>query len=133
MLCIGLMNTFLKTPIICSSTANASKRTVLSTRISKSFLLKVRRPYSSHVVHDGRPFRLAVLGSGPAGFYTAYKVMSTIGGAVVDMYEHLPVPFGLVRYGVAPDHPEVKVNRRWLLYSNLCLTIVHKPESLSSN
>jgi adrenodoxin-NADP+ reductase len=28
---------------------------------------------------------------------------------VIDMYEHLPIPFGLVRYGVAPDHPEVKV------------------------
>ena len=52
---------------------------------------------------------MAVLGSGPAGFYTAYKVMSTIEGAVVDMYEHLPVPFGLVRFGVAPDHPKVKV------------------------
>ena len=35
--------------------------------------------------------------------------MKDVGGAVVDMYEHLPVPFGLVRYGVAPDHPEVKV------------------------
>ncbi len=52
---------------------------------------------------------MAVIGSGPAGFYTAYKVMSMIENAVVDMYEHLPVPYGLVRYGVAPDHPEVKV------------------------
>ncbi|KAL8946908.1 MAG: hypothetical protein Q9222_006753 [Ikaeria aurantiellina] len=51
---------------------------------------------------------MAVLGSGPAGFYSAYKVMQGIEDAVVDMYEHLPVPFGLVRYGVAPDHPEVK-------------------------
>ena len=67
-----------------------------------------RRP-NSHVVQDGRPFKMAVLGSGPAGFYTAYKVMSNIENAVVDMYEHLPVPFGLVRFGVAPDHPEVKV------------------------
>ena len=65
---------------------------------------------NSHVVHEGRPFRLAVLGSGPAGFYTAYKILSKIENAVVDMYEHLPVPFGLVRYGVAPDHPEVKVS-----------------------
>ncbi|KAF2101355.1 NADPH:adrenodoxin oxidoreductase [Rhizodiscina lignyota] len=56
-----------------------------------------------------RPFRLAVIGSGPAGFYTAYRVMQKIPGARVDMYERLPVPFGLVRYGVAPDHPEVKV------------------------
>ncbi|KAL9600063.1 MAG: hypothetical protein Q9219_003433 [cf. Caloplaca sp. 3 TL-2023] len=51
---------------------------------------------------------MAVVGSGPAGFYAAYKVMQGIENAVVDMYEHLPVPFGLVRYGVAPDHSEVK-------------------------
>ena len=52
---------------------------------------------------------MAVIGSGPAGFYTAYKVMSSIENATVDMYESLPVPYGLVRFGVAPDHPEVKV------------------------
>lgn len=51
---------------------------------------------------------MAVIGSGPAGFYTAYKVMTNIENAIVDMYEHLPVPYGLVRFGVAPDHPEVK-------------------------
>ncbi|KAI9783771.1 MAG: NADPH-adrenodoxin reductase [Geoglossum umbratile] len=51
---------------------------------------------------------MAVIGSGPAGFYTAYRVMSRIENAVVDMYEYLPVPYGLVRFGVAPDHPEVK-------------------------
>ncbi|KAI9846614.1 MAG: NADPH-adrenodoxin reductase [Sclerophora amabilis] len=51
---------------------------------------------------------MAVIGSGPAGFYTAYRVMSKVEGSLVDMYEGLPVPFGLVRYGVAPDHPEVK-------------------------
>lgn len=61
------------------------------------------------MVRDGRPFRVAVIGSGPAGFYTAYKVMSIIENAVIDMYECLPVPFGLVRFGVAPDHSEVKV------------------------
>jgi len=70
---------------------------------------QILKRYNSHVVKDGRPFRMAVLGSGPAGFYTAYKVMSSIENAVVDMYEYLPVPFGLVRFGVAPDHPEVKV------------------------
>ena len=67
------------------------------------------RWYSTPVSKDGPPFRMAVLGSGPAGFYTAYQVMSKIENAVVDMYECLPVPFGLVRFGVAPDHPEVKV------------------------
>ncbi|KAK7981903.1 hypothetical protein PG996_009590 [Apiospora saccharicola] len=62
----------------------------------------------STVVRNDRPFRMAVVGSGPAGFYTAYRVMSKIDKAKVDMYEALPVPFGLVRFGVAPDHPEVK-------------------------
>lgn len=73
----------------------------------------------SHVVQDGRPFRMAVVGSGPAGFYTAYKVMSNIENARIDMYEFLPVPFGLVRFGVAPDHPEVKVGRSdpWTRFS----------------
>lgn len=52
---------------------------------------------------------MAVIGSGPAGFYTAYKVMAKIENAIIDMYENLPVPYGLVRFGVAPDHPEVKV------------------------
>lgn len=56
-----------------------------------------------------RPLRLAVIGAGPAGFYTSYRVMAQLPDARVDMYESLPVPYGLVRYGVAPDHPEVKV------------------------
>ncbi|KAG5999952.1 hypothetical protein E4U21_006094 [Claviceps maximensis] len=53
-------------------------------------------------------FHLAVVGSGPAGFYTANRVMTRIPHTRVDMFESLPVPFGLVRHGVAPDHPEVK-------------------------
>ncbi|TDZ59727.1 putative NADPH:adrenodoxin oxidoreductase [Colletotrichum sidae] len=53
-------------------------------------------------------FRIAVVGSGPAGFYTAHRVMSQLPHAKIDMFESLPVPFGLVRFGVAPDHPEVK-------------------------
>lgn len=59
--------------------------------------------------HRNGPFQLAIVGSGPAGFYTAYKVMQRVPGARIDMYEQLPVPYGLVRFGVAPDHPEVKV------------------------
>ncbi|KAH7030946.1 NADPH:adrenodoxin oxidoreductase mitochondrial precursor [Microdochium trichocladiopsis] len=62
----------------------------------------------SGAARDARPFRMAVVGSGPAGFYTTYRVMSKIPQAKVDMYEALPVPYGLVRFGVAPDHPEVK-------------------------
>ena len=63
----------------------------------------------SNATSNTRPLRLAVIGSGPAGFYAAYRVMQKLPTARVDMYEQLPVPYGLVRYGVAPDHPEVKV------------------------
>ncbi|KAK1755982.1 mitochondrial putative NADPH:adrenodoxin oxidoreductase [Echria macrotheca] len=70
----------------------------------------IARAFSSASVsrNHERPFRIAVIGSGPAGFYTAYRAMTKVQGAKVDMYEALPVPFGLVRFGVAPDHPEVK-------------------------
>ncbi|KAI9023251.1 hypothetical protein DFJ74DRAFT_668255 [Hyaloraphidium curvatum] len=51
---------------------------------------------------------LSVVGSGPAGFYTADKILSAIPNARIDMFEALPIPHGLVRFGVAPDHPEVK-------------------------
>ncbi|MCJ1286302.1 NADPH-adrenodoxin reductase [Xylographa opegraphella] len=71
-------------------------------------LLHLSKRHNHHVVHNRPPFRLAIIGSGPAGFYAAYRVMSRIENAVVDMYERLPVPYGLVRFGVAPDHPEVK-------------------------
>jgi ferredoxin--NADP+ reductase len=52
------------------------------------------------------PLRVAVVGSGPAGFYAAGALLS--GGAQVDMIERLPTPWGLVRLGVAPDHPKIK-------------------------
>ncbi|KAL4893141.1 NADPH-adrenodoxin reductase Arh1 [Aspergillus ambiguus] len=65
----------------------------------------LHRHYS---VLSNRPYRVAIVGSGPAGFYAAYRLLAKTENAVVDMYEKLPVPFGLVRYGVAPDHPEVK-------------------------
>ena len=78
--------------------------------IVSSLYKRIYARYSTHKTpHDDRPFRMAVIGSGPAGFYSAYKVMSRIESAFVDMYEQLPSPFGLVRFGVAPDHPEVKV------------------------
>lgn len=72
----------------------------------------VPRSYSTvtkQSTQTDRPLRLAVIGAGPAGFYTAYRVLTKLTNAHVDMYESLPVPYGLVRYGVAPDHPEVKV------------------------
>jgi ferredoxin--NADP+ reductase len=53
--------------------------------------------------------RIAVIGSGPAGFYTAGHLLKDGPEALeVDMFERLPTPWGLVRSGVAPDHPKIK-------------------------
>ncbi|KAG0610595.1 hypothetical protein M758_7G077800 [Ceratodon purpureus] len=53
--------------------------------------------------------QVCIVGSGPAGFYTAEKVLKRFERANVDILDRLPTPFGLVRSGVAPDHPETKV------------------------
>ncbi|HEX5053162.1 MAG TPA: NADP oxidoreductase [Planctomycetota bacterium] len=52
-------------------------------------------------------WRIAVVGSGPSAFYTA-EALFKAGDARVDMFDRLPVPFGLVRGGVAPDHQNIK-------------------------
>ncbi|KAM3084924.1 NADPH-adrenodoxin reductase [Clarireedia jacksonii] len=97
-------------PWVCTRCVNSLRRPANPLHQLRFFTKSARR-YTEKVRHDGRPFRMAVIGSGPAGFYTAYKVMSKIENSIVDMYEHLPVPYGLVRFGVAPDHPEVKARR----------------------
>jgi len=53
-------------------------------------------------------FRVAVVGSGPSGFYAAEALLRSGLSLAVDMFERLPVPYGLVRFGVAPDHPKLK-------------------------
>ncbi|XP_046549987.1 NADPH:adrenodoxin oxidoreductase, mitochondrial-like isoform X2 [Haliotis rubra] len=60
-----------------------------------------------HTSPDKVP-HVAIIGSGPAGFYTAQQLLKGHPSVRVDIFEKLPVPFGLVRFGVAPDHPEVK-------------------------
>ena len=50
--------------------------------------------------------RAAIVGAGPSGFYTAEQLLKA--GFAVDLYDELPTPFGLVRAGVAPDHPKIK-------------------------
>jgi ferredoxin--NADP+ reductase len=52
--------------------------------------------------------RVAVVGSGPAGFYAAGALLGADVPVEVDMIERLPTPWGLVRLGVAPDHPKIK-------------------------
>jgi ferredoxin--NADP+ reductase len=56
-----------------------------------------------------RPLRAAVIGAGPSGFYAAAALLKEAGAAVtVDMFDRLVAPNGLVRYGVAPDHQNIK-------------------------
>lgn len=72
---------------------------------------------------------VAILGAGPSGFYTASKLLTR--AHKIDMFERLPVPFGLLRYGVAPDHSDVKViatkfnsileNNQVAYYGNVCV------------
>jgi ferredoxin--NADP+ reductase len=54
------------------------------------------------------PLRVAIVGSGPSGFYAAEALLQSEHTTEVDILERLPVPYGLVRYGVAPDHPRLK-------------------------
>lgn len=58
---------------------------------------------------------VAVIGSGPAGYYTAEACQKTFGEEVrIDIIDRLPVPYGLIRFGVAPDHQSIKaVSRRY--------------------
>jgi len=55
-----------------------------------------------------RPIRVAIVGAGPAGIYAADILTREHEQAHVDVIERLPAPYGLVRYGVAPDHPRIK-------------------------
>ncbi len=60
-----------------------------------------------------RPYHVAIVGSGPSGFFAAASLLKAADGSehpdiAVDMLEMLPTPWGLVRSGVAPDHPKIK-------------------------
>lgn len=55
-----------------------------------------------------RDIKVAVIGAGPAGIYAADTLANEYARARVDVFDRLPAPYGLVRYGVAPDHPRIK-------------------------
>ena len=57
---------------------------------------------------SARPLRVAVVGAGPAGIYAADVLVKSGNDVSIDLYERHPAPFGLIRYGVAPDHPRIK-------------------------
>jgi ferredoxin/flavodoxin---NADP+ reductase len=58
---------------------------------------------------DSSPLRVAIVGAGPSGFYAAGQLLAVDEPQfAVDLYDRLPTPYGLVRSGVAPDHPKIK-------------------------
>ncbi|WP_285628801.1 FAD-dependent oxidoreductase [Actinoallomurus iriomotensis] len=64
---------------------------------------------------DASGLRVAIIGSGPAGIYAAEALVKQAQGEVqVDVFDRLPTPYGLVRYGVAPDHTSIKSIARYL-------------------
>ncbi|MFE2420653.1 FAD-dependent oxidoreductase [Streptomyces hokutonensis] len=65
--------------------------------------------------------RVAVVGSGPSGVYTAQSLVQREPGVLVDVLDRLPCPYGLVRYGVAPDHEKIKS-----LQNNLRTVLEHE-------
>lgn len=76
------------------------------------FAARFHAPEEEHLGAIGspdRPLRVAIVGSGPSGFYAAESVFRREGVAArVDVFDRLPAPYGLVRYGVAPDHQKMK-------------------------
>jgi ferredoxin/flavodoxin---NADP+ reductase len=57
---------------------------------------------------ESRPLRVAIVGSGPAGFYAAEALQKSGKKVHLDIFDRLPTPYGLVRAGVAPDHQKLK-------------------------
>ncbi len=57
---------------------------------------------------DPASLRIAIIGAGPSGFYAAEALQKAVPAIRIDLYDRLPTPHGLVRGGVAPDHPKIK-------------------------
>ncbi|KAJ9477691.1 putative NADPH:adrenodoxin oxidoreductase, mitochondrial [Pseudozyma hubeiensis] len=101
-----------------------------ATRLARSAVDPSSSSSSSSVSALPRKARIAIIGAGPSGFYAASRLLSRIPYSsthtpttqplAIDIFDRLPVPHGLVRYGVAPDHPDVK-------------NVEHKFESVSAD
>ena len=63
---------------------------------------------SQNNVKSNKDYRFAIIGSGPAGFYCGKQILKHTKNVRVDIFDRNPHPYGLVRTGVAPDHPEMK-------------------------
>ncbi|MCX8530394.1 MAG: pyridine nucleotide-disulfide oxidoreductase, partial [Rhodoluna sp.] len=55
-----------------------------------------------------KTLRVAIIGAGPAGIYAGNILAGQYPEVEIDLFDQLPAPYGLIRYGVAPDHPRIK-------------------------
>ena len=101
------MQSLARSSFVCQSCQRSLKGALKRSNPSHGGLQRYSTAATRH-----RPMRMAIVGSGPAGYYTAYRLQRKLPDVRIDMFEQLPVPYGLVRFGVAPDHPEVKVSRK---------------------
>ncbi len=69
---------------------------------------------------ESRPLRVAIVGAGPSGFYAADSLFRAKIPVVVDVFDRLPTPYGLLRGGVAPDHQQMKSVGKY--YDRVALT-----------
>src|SRR5882672_10460183 len=87
-----------------TATRCCSPRRRATGRVPYSFALAM-----SKIGTEDNPLRVAIVGAGPSGFYAAEHILKDGDlHAQVDLFDRLPTPFGLVRGGVAPDHPKIK-------------------------
>lgn len=86
----------------------SSRRLSLLVVTKKLCFNTTKKELSTGISGSGATKRICIVGAGPAGFYAAQHILKHLSDCSLDLIEKLPVPFGLVRYGVAPDHPDVK-------------------------
>lgn len=61
-------------------------------------------------------FRVGIIGAGPSGLFLAHRLLKRVPRLQIKFYEKRQGPFGLLKFGVAPDHPEVKVEGDYLRF-----------------
>lgn len=89
-----------------SATAGARPRPVMVHQSALPRRSLALQPQSSQRMTS--PTRIAIVGAGPAGFFTVAALLKAVPDAKIDVFNRLPAPYGLVRDGVAPDHEPIK-------------------------
>lgn len=100
---VALVGRYLQSPFRCSSISSSVCSSVSSPTGREGAERAGQAPRGT-----SPRLSVAIVGAGPAGFYVASKLSKRAPGTQIDLLEALPSPYGLVRSGVAPDHPDTK-------------------------